>query len=105
MPAPDNDETWYDQYGNEISEEDARRRRVEDRNGNVLFEYIDRNEMVCSIQYGSGEDMLPITVSTYDDLDEARRTADVRNVIFGFVYVIEVAGIVVLYAAKRKKAK
>lgn len=105
MPAPDNDETWYDQYGNEISEEEARRRTIEDRNGNVLCEYIDRNEMVCSIQYGSGEDMLPITVSTYDDLEEARRTADVRNVIFGFVYVIEVTGILLVYAVKRKKQK
>ena len=103
MPAPENDETWYDQFGNEISEEEARRRTVEDRNGNVLCEYIDRNEMVCSIRFGTGEDMLPITVCTYDDLDEARQTADVRNVIFGFVYSGEVIGVILAYILKRKK--
>ena len=105
VPAPDSDETWYDQDGNEISEEEARRRTIEDRNGNVLIEYIDRNEMVCSIRFGDGEDMLPITVSTYDDLHEARQTADVRNVIFGFVYAAEAAVILLAYVAKRKKQK
>ncbi len=49
--------------------------------------------------------MLPITVCTYDDLDEARQTADVRNVIFGFVYAIDVTGILLAYWVKRKKIK
>ena len=103
VPAPENDETWFDQFGNEISEEEARRRTVEDRNGNVLCEYIDRNEMVCSIRFGTGEDMLPITVSTYDDLDQARQTVAIRNVFFGIVYCVEAAGVLLTYILKRKK--
>ena len=105
VPFPENDETWYDQYGNEISEEEARRRTIEDKDGNVLCEYIERNEMVCSIRCSSSADRLPITVSTYDDLEEARQTADVRNVIFGFIYAAEAAGILLVYLAKRKKQK
>ena len=105
VPAPENDETWYDQYGNEISEEEARRRTIEDKDGNVLCEYIERNEMVCSVRCSSSADRLPITVSTYDDLEEARQTADVRNVIFGFIYAAEAAGILLVYLAKRKKQK
>ena len=99
------DPTYYDEYGNEISEEEARRRTIEDKDGNVLCEYIERNEMVCSIRCSSSADRLPITVSTYDDLEEARRTADVRNVIFGFIYAAEAAGILLVYLAKRKKQK
>ena len=105
VPAPENDETWYDQYGNEISEEEARRRTIEDKDGNVLCEYIERNEMVCSVRCSSSADRLPITVSTYDDLEEARQTADVRNVIFGFIYAAEATGILLVYLAKRKKQK
>lgn len=102
VPAPENDETWFDQFGNEISEEEARRRTVEDRNGNVLCEYIDRNEMVCSIRYSSSADRLPITVSTYDDLEEARQNVAVRNVIFGGIYFAWSACVLLLYIKKRK---
>lgn len=64
---------------------------------------IDRNEMVCSIRFGTGEDMLPITVSTYDDLDQARQTVAIRNVFFGIVYCVEAAGVLLTYILKRKK--
>lgn len=53
-PAPSREietGTYYDEYGNEISEEEALTRRLEDRNGNVVCEYIDRNESVVSLQY------------------------------------------------------
>lgn len=43
--------TYYDEYGNEISEEEALTRRLEDKNGNVVCEYIDRNESVVSLRY------------------------------------------------------
>ena len=42
--------TYYDEYGNEISEE-ALTRRLEDKNDNVVCEYIDRNENVVSLRY------------------------------------------------------
>ena len=102
VPARDSDKTWYDQDGNEISEEEARRRTIEDKDGNVLCEYIERNEMVCSIRYSSSADRLPITVSTYDDLEEARQNVAVRNVIFGGIYFAWSACVLLLYIKKRK---
>ena len=100
-PAPDEAVRYYDEAGNEISEEDARRRTLTDRDGNVLCAYIQRNEMVCTIRYGM--DVLPITVCTYDDLAEARQTAAVRNVIFVCAYVFEAAAVVLVYLRKRVK--
>ena len=101
-PVPDSS-VYYDEAGNEISEEEFRRETLTDADGNVLCEYIRRNETVCSIRYGSGADMLPITVCTYDDLAAARQTAAVRNVIFVWVYILEAAGVMLLYLLKRAK--
>lgn len=93
----------YDEYGNEISEE-ALTRRLEDKNDNVVCEYIDRNENVVSLRYTPKDGtILPITVCTEDDLQEARQTAAVRHVIFGAVYCIECLAVVLIYFKKRAK--
>lgn len=97
--------TYYDEHGNEISEEEALRRTLELPDGTVVCEYIDRNESVVSIRYTPTEDtLLPITVSTQQDLADARQTAAIRHVIFASVYCLEVAGTLLLYFTKRKKA-
>ena len=96
--------TYYDQYGNEISEDEALTRRLEDRNGNVVCEYIDRNESIVSMQYTPKEGtILPITVFTDDALQEARQIASVRHVIFGAAYCIECLAVVLVYFKKRAK--
>ena len=96
--------TYYDQYGNEITEEEANPRTLEDINGNVVCEYQERNKSVVSMQYSPKEDtVLPITVCTQRDLREARRIVSVRNTIFGGIYVVEVLVMVLVYFRKRKK--
>ena len=96
--------TYYDEYGNEISEEEALTRRLEDRNGNVVCEYIDRNESVVSLHYTPKDGtILPITVCTEDDLREARQTAAIRHVIFGVAYCVECLAVVLVYYKKREK--
>ena len=96
--------TYYDEYGNEISEEEALTRRLEDKNGNVVCEYIDRNEHVVSLRYTPKDGtILPITVCTEDDLQEARQTVAVRHVIFGVAYCIECLAVVLIYFKKRMK--
>ena len=95
---------YYDEYGNEISEEEALTRRLEDKNGNVVCEYIDRNENVISLRYTPKDGtILPITVCTEDDLQEARQTAAVRHVIFGAVYCIECLAVVLIYFKKKSE--
>lgn len=107
IPVPSEDigsGTYYDEYGNEISEEEALTRRLEDRNGNVVCEYIDRNESVVSLRYTPKDGtILPITVCTEDDLQEAWQTAAVRHVIFGAAYCIECFAVVLFYFKKRAK--
>ena len=94
--------TYYDQYGNKITKEEAMTRRLEDRNGDVICEYISRNESVVSMQYTPKDGtILPITVFTEDDLQAARQTAAVRHVIFGVAYCAEVLAIVLVYFKKR----
>jgi len=95
---------YYDAYGNVISEEEALTRRLEDKNGNVVCEYMDRNESVVSMRYTPKDGtILPITVFTDDDLQEARQTASVRHVIFGVVYCVEVVATILVYCKKRSK--
>lgn len=94
---------YYDQYGNEITEEEARHRTLEDANGNVVCEYQDRNETVISMQYSPKDGtVLPITVRTQDDLNEARQLASDRHVLFSGIYMIEVLTVLAVYFKFRK---
>lgn len=94
----------YDAYGNEISEEEAMTRRLEDRNSDVVCKYLDRNESVISLHYTPKDGtILPITVYTEDNLKEARQIAAVRHVLFGAAYCFECLAIVFVYFKKRMK--
>ena len=95
--------TYYDEYGNEISEEEALTSRLKDKNGNVVCEYVHRRSFV-SLRYTPKDGtVLPITVCTEDDLQEARQVAAVRHVIFGAAYCIECLAVVLIYFKKRAK--
>ena len=106
VPIPEDEigtGTYYDEYGNEISEEEAMTSRLKDKNGNVVCEYISRRSVI-SLRYTPKDGtVLPITVCTEDDLQEARQTAAVRHVIFGAGYCIECLAVVLVYFKKRAK--
>jgi len=94
---------YYDEFGNEISEEEALTTRLKDKNGNVVCEYISRRSFV-SLRYTPKDGtVLPITVCTEDDLFEARETAAVRHVIFGTAYCVECIAVLLIYSIKRAK--
>ncbi len=95
---------YYDENGNEVSEEQAFTQRLENQNGDVVCAYVQRNHNVVSVQYTEQDGtLLPITVYTYDDLQEAEHTADVRHVIFGCLYALEVVVVLAYYFKKRAK--
>ena len=103
-PDPDGEIKYFDVYGNEISEEESRRRELKDKNGTVVCEYIQRNDNVCRLHYSAQDGtVLPITVSTYDDLYEARAKAEVRNGIFAVAYCAECVLVLAFYFLKRKR--
>lgn len=102
-PAPDGAVTYFDENGNEISEEEALTASLKDQSGNEII-YVQRNQNVVSIRYTERDGtLLPITVYTYDDLREAEQKAAVRNVIFGCLYVAEVVAVLAFYFKKRMK--
>lgn len=85
------------------SEEEALKSRLKDKNGNVVCEYISRRSVV-SLRYTPKDGtILPITVCTEEDLQEARQVAAVRHVIFGAAYCIECLAVVLVYFKKRAK--
>ena len=95
---------YYDESGNEITEEEALRSALEFPDGTVACEYLARNASVISIRYTPKEDtLLPITVCTLEDLKEAQRAAAIRHVIFTGVYCAELAGVLLLYCKKRHR--
>ncbi len=95
---------YYDAFGNEITEEEALHRTLEDENGNVVCEYTDRNQSVVSVRYTpQNGSALPITVFTYDDLQQAEQKAAVRHVIFIAVYCVETVAVLLFYLKKRNK--
>ena len=84
--------------------EEALTRRLEDSNGNVVCEYIDRNESVVSLRYTPKDGtILPITVCTEDDLQTVQQTAAARHVLFGAAYCLECLIVIVVYIKKRAK--
>lgn len=97
-------EIYYDEYGNEISEEEAKTKEIIDINGNVVCKYISRNESVVSIRYVPKEGTaLPITVCTDIDRMQAENTVHIRNIIFCFAYIIELIAVAFIYIKKRMK--
>ena len=95
---------YYDENGNEITAEEARRRTLEDLNGNVVCTYLANNETVCSIRYIPKDgSVLPITVCTYEDLRQAEVKASVRHVLFCAVYAAEFLCAVCVYSRLRKR--
>lgn len=95
--------TYYDEYGNEISEEKALTRRLEDKNGNVVCEYIDRNESVVSLRYTPKDGtILPITVCT-EDVAGSPANRCCPSCDFRSVYCIKCLAVVLIYFKKRAK--
>ena len=95
-PNMDPSDFPIDLEGNEYFEE------ITGENGEVLCRYQPRNDSVCAIKYGSGEDRLPIVVYTNHDSDveNSIRSAIVTG-FFVLTVVIITAGLIIYYG-KRK---
>lgn len=94
----------YDESGKVITEEEARHRTLEDKNGNVVCTYTAWNEDVISLRYSPQVGtVLPITVYTSEDLEKAQEKAAVRNVIFIAAYCVEAVVVLLWYFKKRWK--
>ena len=101
-PGQEDDITYYDQYGNVISEEEALRAVLMDPDGNILVTYIKRNQSVVYIDPGRGQDRLPIRTITQDQWRVGQQKYMVIQIVFGILYGLEVLGAILLYVRKDK---
>lgn len=102
--VPTGEVTYYDQYGNAISEEEALTRTLEDKNGNVVCTYIERNESVSSLRYEQKEDtVLPITVISNREYRLAWHRHDLINTAYCVLYPMEMIVVLLIYFKKRAK--
>ena len=96
--------TWYDEAGNEITEEEALTETLEDLNGNVVCTYISRNKNVTSIRYSPKDGtVLPIQVLTTGDYRVASRQAEWINLAYCILYPLELLAALTIYFKKRAK--
>lgn len=102
----DDEITYYDDYGNEISEEEALTEYIYDDDGHLLCKYIYRNQSVYSIKYNDdSKDRLPITVYTYEQFYEGRGVVETFDTLFIAAYIAELALAAAIYIFKRKNIK
>lgn len=94
---------YYNEFGQPISEVEARTREVRNSKDELLFTYVEHNESVAGIQWGGGETMLPITAVTHDEVREARAEIRWRSIWFCMAYGLELLAVAVLYAIRRIK--
>lgn len=101
------DSVYYDEYGNEITEEEAFREelRIADGSpeGKVVCTFIRRNNSVVSWSAADSEDGLPITIRTQADYAAAAAKVNLINIGFAAVYVLGILGTVLAYRKKRVK--
>ena len=95
---------YYDKHVNEISEEEALTRTLQDKNGNVVCTYVERNESVSSLRYERKEDtVLPITVISNREYRLAWHRHDLINTAYCVLYPMEMLAALLIYLKKRAK--
>ena len=99
--VPVGEPTYYNEFGIEITKEEAFTRTVENSKGEVVCTYLSYNENVAGIRWGGGETMLPVRVTTFDELREARAEIRWRNLWFFLGYGLELIAVAVLYCIRR----
>lgn len=101
---PADEAKYYDEHGSEISEEEALTRTLEDKNGNVVCTYIQRNDSVSAIRYEQKEGtVLPITVISRRELQLAWQQHNLINTAYCVLYPIEMLAVLLIYFKKRVK--
>lgn len=92
---------YYNEYGVRITEEEARTREVRNRRDEVVCTYLDYNDAVSSIRYGGGDTMLPVRVTTVEQVRDARAELQWRNMWFFLAYGLELIAVAALYFLRR----
>ncbi len=105
--APDSDEdgsTYYDEHGNIITKEQANTHQIISPSGQVIGEFVRRNEQVRNWRISFVNDELSsITAYTQEQFNAAINKSETIRVATPFVYLVQVFVIVLIYLFKKKK--
>lgn len=105
VAAPNQAVTYYDEYGNEISEEEFFRTELclsdGTPEGKVVLTYVWRNSDVTSVSPSDSEDGLPISVITKDGFRAGQSKNTRLNLLFVPLYLLELLGTTLVYRKKR----
>lgn len=100
--SPDTESTYDDKNDHEISEEQALRTELRDREGKLLCSYLARNRSVAEVYYGSeGNGYLPIRVVTNTQMSAAMKRGNQLVMLFGLLYAAEVVTVLAVYMRRR----
>ncbi|MBQ4578517.1 MAG: helix-turn-helix transcriptional regulator [Clostridia bacterium] len=104
IAQPDQAITYYDEFGNVISEEEALTDHLYD-GGEVFLTYVRRNEAVRDIRYSIKDgEILFLETLTWDNYYRAQTQLNTFNMLFCTAYVAEYLLALWFYLVKRKKA-
>jgi len=102
----DFDETHYfDENGNEISEEEALGVNIHDKNGELVKSFIARNETVAQWSVDWNDDVPTFTVYTQDDFIRFYAIGNDINSMLAVLCVIEILVIGSIWFILRRKIK
>lgn len=95
--------TYYDQYGNPITAEEAHTHQIKNIDGEVVCEYLKYNEQAVSFSYTVSKTCLPIRVITRQAMQDANRVISVIHDCFIVLYVLELAAAFAIYLRKKSR--
>ena len=95
--------TYYDENNNEISKEEALTEYIYDVDGTILCQYMNLNQDVAQISYGTKDGALPITVYTDEDLQTDTNIRNSINFIWFIIYAAEIILFLICYLRNIKK--
>lgn len=101
IPQSGSHTTYYDEYGREITEEEALREKIYNSDGEVEVEYLGRNMTVAGKKYDK-DNVFPITVYTYSDYHARDNLVQELNIVFVILYFVEAAVFTGLYFKKKR---
>ena len=102
-PVPDDTVVYYDQYGSEISWEEAVTEHLYEAD-RIVLTYHHLNDTVNNIRYDIRDgQVLFLEVLTWDEYYRGRGRLEAFNVLFGCAYAVEYGLALILYIVKRKK--
>ena len=96
---------YYDSFGNRITEEEASLNEIYDRQGNVIAQYHQPNDIVGVRMQWNADGGVMITINTAFDLRNAELRRNARNNLITTLVALEPAAALAAYMVLRPGKK